>query len=100
MTVSKDPEGAEIAALREIVDLSDRQVLEIGCGDGRLTWRYADAASQITAIDPDAESIAAAKEQCPHRLSGKIDFQASSLQDFAQRPIDGRFDLAILSWSL
>ncbi len=100
MTVSKDPERAEIAALQEMVDLSDRKVLEIGCGDGRLTWRYADSPSHITAIDPDQEGIAAAKKQCPRRLSGKIDFQASSLQEFSQRPTDRRFDLAILSWSL
>lgn len=100
MTVVMDPEGAEIAALQAVVDLDDRGVLEIGCGDGRLTFRYADAASHVTAIDPDSGSIVAAEEQCPRGLRTKIDFQVSSLQDFSPRPADRRFDLAILAWSL
>ena len=44
MTVQTDPEGTEAKYLRRFAgfDGAPRQrVLEIGCGDGRLTWRYA-----------------------------------------------------------
>ena len=40
-----DPEGAELAALGKLVDFAGLHVLEVGCGDGRLTWRYADGAA-------------------------------------------------------
>ena len=32
-----DPEGIEIKEIHELVDYSDADVLEVGCGDGRLT---------------------------------------------------------------
>jgi hypothetical protein len=38
MTVQKDPEGTEIHHLAKIADFADQNVLEIGCGEGRLTW--------------------------------------------------------------
>jgi hypothetical protein len=44
MTVRTDPEGYETDALLNLVELEGREVLEIGCGDGRLTWRYRDRA--------------------------------------------------------
>lgn len=100
MTVLKDPDGAEIAALLDMANLTDQRVLEIGCGDGRLTWRYAQVAALVTAIDPDAEGIAAAEADYPRSLRGKVDFQVSSLQEYASNQPGRAFDLALLSWSL
>ena len=37
MTRVLDPEGAHLAALRQLGDFGGRRVLELGCGDGRLT---------------------------------------------------------------
>jgi hypothetical protein len=39
MTVRVDPEQNEIGALLDFVNLDGRRVLEIGSGNGRLTWR-------------------------------------------------------------
>ncbi|HZY41350.1 MAG TPA: class I SAM-dependent methyltransferase, partial [Anaerolineae bacterium] len=57
-----DPEDTETAALLDFADFTGKRVLEIGCGDGRLTWRYAAGAAHVTAIDPDADDIAIAIE--------------------------------------
>ncbi|HEY2965307.1 MAG TPA: class I SAM-dependent methyltransferase, partial [Actinomycetota bacterium] len=57
VTVRIDPEGNETEALFALVDLGDAEVLEIGCGDGRLTWRYADRTAHVTAIDPFEDGI-------------------------------------------
>jgi cyclopropane fatty-acyl-phospholipid synthase-like methyltransferase len=46
MTVRTDPEGNETDTLFDLVDLGGAHVLEIGAGDGRLTWRYAHRASR------------------------------------------------------
>ena len=50
MTIRSDPENSEIRALFDLVDFCGKHVLEIGCGDGRLTWRYAEAAAHVTGI--------------------------------------------------
>lgn len=100
MSVLRDPAGSEIQALREAADLDGRRVLEVGCGDGRLTWRYAELASHVTAIDPDSQGIRRAEEACPPALRRKVEFRAHNLQDFhTSRPAQD-FDLVLLSWSL
>jgi SAM-dependent methyltransferase len=48
-------------ALRALGGVSDARVLEIGCGDGRLTFRYAPTAGSVLAIDSRDEAIAKAK---------------------------------------
>ena len=63
MTGNLDPEGVEARVLHDLVDFRDKAVLEIGCGDGRMTWLYADAAASVLAIDPDEPSIATALEE-------------------------------------
>jgi cyclopropane fatty-acyl-phospholipid synthase-like methyltransferase len=37
VTIQLDSEGNETGALFDLVDLAGQEVLEIGCGDGRLT---------------------------------------------------------------
>ena len=100
MAIKIDPEKNESRALLELADFGGRRVLEIGCGDGRLTWRYADRAGQVTAIDPSADAIAAAKENLPGNLRGRVAFYNVALDDFATAGEPSLFDLVILSWSL
>lgn len=100
MTIRIDPEGHEIQALLDLVDLDGAQVLEIGCGDGRLTFRYADRAAHVTAIDPFADSIERAKERLPERLRGRVEFHHVGFEGFEPAEDRRRFDAAILAWSL
>ena len=98
MAVLLDPEDTETRALHDYADFSGKRVLEIGCGNGRLTWRYGDRAAHIVAIDPKAEDIESAIEDCPDELRHKIEFCAIRLEELAL-PAE-KFDLALLSWSL
>ena len=93
-----DPEDTETAALLDVADFRGKRVLEIGCGDGRLTWRYAAGAVHVTAIDPKADDIATAIEDCPASLRNHVEFRATRLEDY--HPPRELFDLALLSWSL
>ena len=94
MAIEEDPEAHEIEALEQVVAFAGRRVLEIGCGDGRLTLRYADAAASVLAIDPDQEAVAAlAAERLPTvetRAIGaeRLDLPAESV------------DVVLFSWSL
>ena len=96
--VTVDPEGAEIDAMSELVDFDGATVLEVGCGDGRLTWRYAHRAASVVAIDPDLDKIALARASTPQHLRGTLRFLA---QDVISLDVaDGGFDIAILAHSL
>jgi cyclopropane fatty-acyl-phospholipid synthase-like methyltransferase len=100
MTIRTDPENNETRALLDMVDFSEKNVLEIGCGDGRLTWRYADKAEHVMAIEPSAEQIELAKENLPKHLEGRVEFHVAALEDFAEKSGQSIFDLVILSYSL
>jgi len=100
MAIQIDPENNETRALFDLADFSGQHVLEIGCGDGRLTWRYGDEAARVTGIDPNADRIARARENMPHELRGRVEFHHISFQDFANSSKSSVFDSVILSWSL
>ena len=98
MTFQKDAETSERKALHKLVDFKDQYVLEVGCGEGRLTWEYAHLAGRVVGIDPDPDAIHVAHYDMPSELRKTTDFAcASSLHlPFPHE----RFDIALLSWSL
>jgi 2-polyprenyl-3-methyl-5-hydroxy-6-metoxy-1,4-benzoquinol methylase len=96
--IQLDPEDTETNALLDCADFTDKRVLEIGCGDGRLTWRCADRAAQVIAIDPVADRIEAAIKDTPAHLKDRVEFQAGSIEEF--QPPKDLFDCVFLSWSL
>ena len=100
MTVRVDPENNETRALLDLVDFTGKRVLEVGCGDGRLTWRYADRAAHVTGIDPFEQSIARAKANTPTNLKNRVEFRHIGFDNFAAASESSMFDIAILSWSL
>jgi 2-polyprenyl-3-methyl-5-hydroxy-6-metoxy-1,4-benzoquinol methylase len=100
MPVQVDPENNEIRALFEMADFAGQHVLEIGCGDGRLTWRYAAKAAHVTAIDPYSAGITKARQNLPTELRGRVDFHHQAFEDFAEASEPSVYDVVILSWSL
>ena len=105
MSIQFDPEGEETSALFEFaVSLAGKRVLEIGCGDGRMTWRYAEQVAHLTGIDPKSEAIALARKNTPRGWKRRVRFHAMDLVTYAGQQPSGRedkkFDLVILSWAL
>jgi ubiquinone/menaquinone biosynthesis C-methylase UbiE len=98
MASVKDPRGAEARALAQLGDFDGKRVLEIGCGDGRLTWLYAEQAAEVLGVDPEEESIREARAALPDQLADRVEFQVADAQalDVPRQ----RFDIAFLSWSL
>ena len=45
MIGTHDPEGVERRTIHDLVDFNGKGVFEVGCGEGRMTWLYADAAA-------------------------------------------------------
>jgi ubiquinone/menaquinone biosynthesis C-methylase UbiE len=96
--MQRDPEAVETAYLHNMTTMNDARVLEIGCGDGRLTWRYAGTTRRAIGIDSSREHLAAARRNCPPALGAHVAFaQATALAlPFRAECYDG----AILAWSL
>ncbi|HUE90315.1 MAG TPA: class I SAM-dependent methyltransferase [Vicinamibacterales bacterium] len=94
MSLIEDPELNEVSALGEVVPaFSGLHVLEIGCGDGRLTRRYATEAASVVAIDPDAGAIEDLRRALPH-----VDARAMGIEQLALPPHS--VDVLLFAWSL
>jgi ubiquinone/menaquinone biosynthesis C-methylase UbiE len=93
-----DPEGAHLAALRRLGDFAGRRVLEMGCGEGRLTLGIAADAAHVFAFDPDADAIARARNALPAELAEGVTYKVASATQIELEPHS--FDLAVFSWSL
>ena len=94
----RDRQGVEPAAIAEIVDLAGTRVLEVGCGEGRLTRFAASLAHEVYAFDPDGDRVATAEAALAAELRHRVSFgvhDADAL-DVQRR----RFDLALCGWSL
>ena len=90
--------GDETSALAELADLRGLHVLEVGAGEGRLTWRFAGETASVFAIDPDEERIAQAREELPAELAERVHLE---VMDAVELDVPKQsFDLALLSWSL
>ncbi len=98
MSIQKDPERTETKYLHKFADFAVKRVLEIGCGDGRLTWRYAREAKLVVGIDLNADDLRVATIDRPSDLSERASFvRADSIHiPFAKE----KFDIALLAWSL
>lgn len=100
MPYLKDPDGKQYSVLHDLVDFSGKTVLEVGCGRGKMTWRYAQKAAQVTAIDPKAEAIAIARAETPDDLNRRVTFLTADIANFIPTPGNRKFHLGLYGWSL
>ena len=98
MTPVLDPEGAHLGALRRLADFRGQRVLELGCGDGRLTLGIAADATDVLAFDPDAEAVERGRRTLPGELADRVTFDVASGNEIEIKPHS--FDLVVFSWSL
>ena len=70
--------------------------LEVGCGIGRVTPTIAGKASTVTALDPTAEMLHAARQACAGL--DNVEFTRCAAQDLPLGPTD--HDVAVSVWVL
>jgi len=98
MTPVLDPEGVHLAALNRLGDFHGQRVLELGCGDGRLTLGIAEEAAHVLAFDPDAEAVDRARRSLSAELADRVTYQVASGKEIEIKAHS--FDLVLFSWSL
>ncbi len=90
-----DPENLEYAELKkEIIKdhKKDINILEVGCGTGRLTFKLAKDFKSVVAIDNEKINI----DYCKKKSSTKkAEFIHSTGSDFGSKK---KFDIILLSW--
>jgi ubiquinone/menaquinone biosynthesis C-methylase UbiE len=98
VTFLLDPEGAHLDALRRLGSFEGREVLELGCGDGRLTVGIARDAARVLAFDPNADEVERGRQSLPAELAERVAYQVASGKTIELEPHS--FDLVVFSWSL
>ena len=97
MAAQIDPERTETTTLQRFADFTGKRVLEVGSGDGRLTWRYANAARLVAGIDLETDDLRVALLDRPANLAQKAVFARA---DAVHLPFQaGTFDMALFAWS-
>jgi ubiquinone/menaquinone biosynthesis C-methylase UbiE len=98
MALRVDPERNEVAALSEAASWRGKRVLEIGCGQGRLTLRLAGLGAWVEALDPDPALLRAARRSLPARFGGRIRYRTGGAEALPHP--NGGFDRVVFAWSL
>lgn len=94
--VRVDPERRETRLLRRHVPFAGARVLDIGCGDGRLSSRIRGWIESIVGVDMAGEDVRRA-----HARKRMEDVARFAVADASFLPFQDRsFDLALFSWSL
>lgn len=91
-------DDTELRGLRGERHFRGKDVLDIGTGNGRLSWLIVPLARSVTGLDPDADAIGEARREARRRGVTNATFRVATAQDLGV----GReqFDTALFSWSL
>lgn len=96
--MQRDPENKESKMLHQFADFAGKQILEVGCGEGRLTWKYAKHVKEVVAFDIEHDAIRIARADAAMNASEHVLFFNSSAKHM---PLEKEsFDIVLTSLSL
>ncbi len=98
MPMREDPEGVQLQTVLRHTVFQDKEVLEVGCGDGRLTFGFGGMAKMVVALDPIAEDIKKATRATPRELVSVLNFLTGTGEKLPFP--DESYDEVFFTWSL
>ena len=93
-----DRHGVEPRRIESLVRLQGAAILEVGCGEGRLTAFAAARADSVYAFDPNGEQVEAARATLSSGEAQRVRFAVHGAE--ALDTERERFDVALCGWSL
>jgi len=90
-----DPDNLELKHIKQIAKIKNKTILEIGCGNGRLTRILAKYAKKIIGIDNDPRMIKHAKSITKRK---NVSFKLMNALNLRFKPRS--FDVIIFTWCL
>jgi len=98
MAIQVDPAGVEPSAILQAVDFQNAYVLEVGAGDGRLTFRYAAESRAVVGIDMKEPEIRSAAKVPREESRGSAQFLCATATSL---PFSSEaFEIVLLASSL
>jgi len=94
----EDPEQEEIKGVKRHVSFATKDVLEIGCGDGRVSKKYWNEPRRLVGIDPEQDALESARKSLPESLAKRTTFLVGSAEKLEFE--DRAFDIVFFTWSL
>jgi ubiquinone/menaquinone biosynthesis C-methylase UbiE len=91
-----DLHDAEDRRIDALVDLDGARILEVGCGEGRLTGFAAARAKSVYAFDPNAERVEKARAAVGDVEHVRFGVHGAEALDVGRES----FDVALCGWSL
>jgi len=88
-----DPQGIELVTICRHVDFTEKDVLEVGCGDGRVSAMIAPLVRTFIGIDPELKKLEKAKGNYTD-----IDFKQGTGESLGFT--DSSFDIVLFTFSL
>lgn len=98
MATEIDPARVMPGAILQMTEFRNARVLEVGAGNGRLTFQYAAHSGAVIGIDTDEKEIRSAAADPRIELRDRARFLCASATAL---PLPGeRFDIVLLASSL
>ena len=98
---SYDPNNVELSTIEKCVPLSEKRILDIGCGTGRFFLKVLPFAESVVGVDRDAKAIRELHERLnsfPIQTQSKTALIDKGIEECGRKDI-GPIDVAVFSWS-
>jgi len=93
-----DPEETERNILHALVKFSNAYILEVGCGDGRLSRHYVEAATRVVGVDSDWDELRLAWDEYLEGQQHKVTLSQARAEQLPYA--NNSFDVVVMGWSL
>jgi 2-polyprenyl-3-methyl-5-hydroxy-6-metoxy-1,4-benzoquinol methylase len=81
-----------------IGDVSDKRIIDVGCGSGYLTAKLASCGANVAGVDPSSNMIRIAKNE--YRNIPHLKFINETIEAFSSQHPNTDFDIAVSNMSL
>ncbi len=92
-----DPENKEFKKIQKVTKLKGKNILELGCGTGRITFQLTKHAKSVTSVDNDDEYLNFCKEKALTNNVKNLSFIKKNITNLGT--IKKKYDVIVSGWA-